>query len=188
MGDEIRGRWTVVRPLNDGDLGFVCRMFRDPEQLALWQEDSRILPEGMIRERLLGDLGRRYHSFFVFAPASAPREPMGLFYTYQYSPANGTLFVTMATDPARYSLGCAGEAGLMIYRWLFSAHPLRKVYANVFEFNRESLAFCRSCGFVEEGFMREHVFHGGRWWGMYTLALYRDAFERIDARFRGGAL
>lgn len=183
MKNEIVGRWSVLRPLNDRDFPFVCRMFRDLDTRHLWLEDSRLMTEGMIRDRLTGDLTRYYHTFFVFESLESPNDPIGIFYTYRYSPANGTVFATMAVDKARQQLGCAAEAGLMAYRYLFTNYPLRKVYANVFEFNKESYDFSRSCGFVEEGFMKEHIYYDGRYWGMYTLALYRNAYEKISSAF-----
>lgn len=183
MKNEIIGRWSVLRSLSDQDYPFVCHMFRDLDTRHLWLEERRLLPEGIIRDKLAEDLTRYYHTFFVFAPQETPREPIGLFYTYRYSPSNGTVFASIAVDKAQQRLGCVAEAGLMAYRYLFTNYPLRKVYANVFEFNKESYDFSKSCGFVEEGFMREHIYYNGRYWGVYTLALYRNTYEKTNGKF-----
>ena len=88
----------------------------------------------------------------------------------------------------------SGAAGLMGARFmgdLFSAYPLRKIYALVYGYNEESLRSNLAAGFVEEGVMREYRYLGGAWHDCHILALTKQAYEEglgklLGSQGRGG--
>ena len=184
MGDQIRGRRCILRWVNDRDVTFLARMHRNLEIRGNWT--SRTVPTtDSFREHFYRDLDSYYHVLFIIASAEEPEKPIGFFYTTQYNPADGFTFSTLVMDPDNCLNGCAAEAGLLAYRYLFRHFPLRKIYANIYEYNHASLAFVRQAGFVEEGLMKQHAFRNGKYYGLYTFALYREAFEEIDRRLFG---
>ena len=74
---------------------------------------------------------------------------------------------------------------------LFSAYPLRKIYALVYGYNEESLRSNLAAGFVEEGVMREYRYLGGAWHDCHILALTKQAYEEglgklLGLQSRGG--
>lgn len=184
MSDQIRGRRCILRWVDDHDVSFLARMHRNLEMHGNWTSKS-IPTTDSFRDQFYRSLDSYYHVLFIISSVEEPEKPIGFFYTTQYSPSDGFTFSTLAMDPNNCLNGCAAEAGLLAYRYLFRHYPLRKIYANIYEFNHDSLAFVRQCGFVEEGFMKKHAFRKGQYYGLYTYALYRETFEEVDRRLFG---
>ncbi|MFD4715668.1 GNAT family N-acetyltransferase [Streptomyces sp. NPDC058430] len=67
--------------------------------------------------------------------------------------------------------GDAAEAVVMLLRYMFDERRFHKCEARVFAYNEASLAFQRRLGFVEEGRLRDHVFHRGRHHDLVLLGM-----------------
>ncbi|MFD5118966.1 GNAT family N-acetyltransferase [Streptomyces sp. NPDC058385] len=72
--------------------------------------------------------------------------------------------------------GYAAEAVVMLLRYMFDERRFHKCEARVFAHNEASLAFQRRLGFVEEGRLRDHVFHGGRHHDLVLLGMLGREF------------
>ena len=64
---------------------------------------------------------------------------------------------------------------------LFAAYPLRKVYALVYGYNRESLRSNLQAGFVEEAVLRDYRYLDGAYHDCHILALTRESYEKTLA-------
>jgi hypothetical protein len=60
---------------------------------------------------------------------------------------------------------------------LFKYFPIRKIYADVFEYNEESYDLLVSHGgFREEARLPNHIWYESRYWALIKLALYREDY------------
>lgn len=185
MSDCLVGRRSILRCVNDHDIPYLARLYRDLDERELWTSRNSMPTDSTFREQFYHDLQGYYHTAFVICVKDKPDIPVGFFYTYQYSPSDGTLFTTIVLDRSNRLNGVAAEAGMLAYRYLFNNFPLRKIYADIFDFNQSSLAFARQCGFVEEGYLKHHTFRAGAYRGLYTFALYRKECKETVELYLG---
>ncbi|WP_405480462.1 GNAT family N-acetyltransferase [Streptomyces sp. NBC_00009] len=67
---------------------------------------------------------------------------------------------------------------IMLLRYMFDERRLHKGEARVFAHNEASLALQYRLGFVEEGRLRDHVFHGGRHHDLVLLGMLDREFAQ----------
>ncbi len=94
----------------------------------------------------------------------------------------GTRYANWALVPPARGLGWPLEGVTVFLSYLFDVLPLRKVYADVLEFNVRSIDRVLRDYASEEGRLRAHEFHMGRYWDLITFAVYRDLWESLGGR------
>lgn len=179
MSDYIKGRHIMLRMVDDCDLPFLSGMFRNISRRELWTDNRRIVMSDEFRESFRQDMRHFYHTFFVISTVEDPDTPVGFFYSYHYSPSDGYAYTTLAMDDECRLSGIAAEAGIIAYRYLFEKYPIRKLYAEIYEYNQASLSFIRRIGFEEEGFLKNHIYYQGRYYGKFIYALYPERAEKF---------
>lgn len=118
-----------------------------------------------------------FHDFFVIRlPGKA--SPIGYAYSYDFSLRDGRCQVVVCTDFNYRKTGAGGFAAIDLLAFLFRAYPLRKIYATVYDYNKESLASNLSAGFIEEGLLREYRYYDGRYHSLHYLSIDRATFLR----------
>lgn len=75
------------------------------------------------------------------------------------------------------------EGVYLFVRYLFGNLCLRKVYAEVPEYNLATFASGIGKVFEIEGRLRDHLYHDGCWWDQYLVAIDRPRFESVTERF-----
>jgi RimJ/RimL family protein N-acetyltransferase len=86
------------------------------------------------------------------------------------------------TEPSSRKTGAGVEAALLFGDYLFKFFAIRKLYAEVYEFNVDSMDVLLNAGFVQEGMLKEHLWYENRYWNMHQLALYRDDWTKLRDR------
>jgi hypothetical protein len=66
--------------------------------------------------------------------------------------------------------------------WLFQALPFRKVYHEVFSYNKTVVRICRKLCLAEEGVLKADRFWNGAYWDLHIFALYREAWYAMRPR------
>lgn len=109
----------------------------------------------------------------------------GFVRTYNMNPVDGWAWVQAYLVPdARKRPYWAGEAGMLFADYLFRMFPLRKLYAEVFEYNRGSMHLCERLGFEPCGRLPKHVWFDGALWDSVIWELPRESWVDIRKRFR----
>jgi RimJ/RimL family protein N-acetyltransferase len=125
---------------------------RSVEADKKWSQDASL-------ERPEGDA-------LVFRLAIARREDaaiVGSINVHTVDQTNGTFSYGVAVLSAYKGNGYAGEAILLIMRYMFDERRFQKCESGVCGYNSGSLALHRKLGFAEEGRLRRHVFVGGQY-------------------------
>lgn len=80
-------------------------------------------------------------------------------------------------DKDYWGRGYGREAVGLLLDYAFRFRNLRRVWLEVHAANERAIRSYRSCGFVEEGRMREHVWLGGRYVDNVILGVLREEWE-----------
>ncbi|MEX1253437.1 MAG: GNAT family protein [Dehalococcoidia bacterium] len=82
-------------------------------------------------------------------------------------------------DKAYWSKGYGADAIVTLLRFAFHDMNLNRVYLYAQEANARAIACYRTCGFVEEGRLRQHRFRHGRYWDVLFMGVLRDEFDAL---------
>lgn len=171
----LEGEKVLLRPLEPGDYRTVHRWRTDPSLLYLWSHSRRLIGFGEF-DAEISRLLKTSVDMWMMMVSKADSQSVGFVYNYDTSIIDGYTFLTMFVAPDLHSRGLGTAAGALFIDYLMSYFPLRKVYADIYEFNTHSLAFVKAHNFAEEGHFPSHRFFGGEYHGLYRFALYRDCW------------
>ena len=98
--------------------------------------------------------------------------------------ANGTFSFGIAVGSEHKGQGYAGEAVLLLQRYMFDERRLQKCETLVYGYNTASLALHRKLGFVEEGRQRRHLFLGGEYHDAVLFGMTVEEFHELYPKLR----
>jgi RimJ/RimL family protein N-acetyltransferase len=106
-------------------------------------------------------------------------KPIGLLVAHGAQLNDGICTVTHVTDE-KFSDKAHGDALSQFIEYLFANWELRKLYMEISERRRSSFLVRGGQAFSEEGCLRDHEFHQGRYWSRYIYALGRDDPRKLN--------
>ncbi len=169
----LTGRRTTLRPVDESDYDFLYALGCDEELGFRWRHRGETpSPDAFHQGLWTGILAQ----FVICANADSQR--VGHVFVYNANFRFQTAFIAMAVKPSLVRRGWTLEAGKMFINYTFSMWPLRKLYAEVPEFNFAQFSSGTGKAFQIEGCMRDHEFYAGRYWDLLILALYREAYMK----------
>lgn len=130
---------------------------------------------------LMDNMSRAYHDFFVVSDKTN-NEVLGFAYSYDYRGYDGHCKVCVVIDEKYRAVGVGAVIGLRLLNELFVNYPLRKIYIDVYDYNKQSLQSNLDAGFVEEGCLKNFRYHNGKYYDMHLLGITR---ERYYEKFQG---
>ena len=86
----------------------------------------------------------------------------------------------IAIERNSWNRGYGTDATRTILRFAFTEMNLHRVSLGVLEYNARARRCYEKCGFREEGRVREHRFHDGRWHDQIIMGILQHEFERGD--------
>jgi len=176
----LNGRGVRLVPLKRDHWELLFQWESDPASLYLWTMRKDVPSETEFYDTLVSRLRGYYHTVFLIQ--NTQDEPAGFTYSYDANLVDGYVFTTTFLQPGHRERGLGAKAGLLFYDYLFAYFPIRKLYADVFEYNKASLSLLKNAGFEVEGTFKHHRFFGGQYWTLYRLALYRETFYSKKAK------
>lgn len=106
---------------------------------------------------------------------------VGFVRAYSYQARDSHAHVAVLFDPEYRGRTWPWEGVILFLDFLFCVYPVRKLYMESLGFNFRQFASGLGKWFVEEGRLRDHEYHGGRYWDLHLLAMYREDFEKRAA-------
>jgi len=106
---------------------------------------------------------------------------------------HGTANIAVVIEPDSRRKPWVLEGVALFVEYAFGSFPLRKLYGEVVEFNLAQFASGRDRLFVEEGRLRDHEWHFGRYWDVSILSVSREAWlggrhrQRLIQRHEAGS-
>jgi len=175
---SITGRWVLLRAVSREDLPAFFRWRVDVFEMHLWASSKRV----PTFEEFATELDQMLRQTITFLTVNKQTgQPIGFVQAYNLNLNEGWCYALVYTAP-RYRRGHGVEAYVGLLDYLFRSFNLRKIYADVFEFNADSMSPLMSAGFVEEGRFRQHVWFEKQYWDVIRFAIYRDDWYRFRER------
>jgi len=84
----------------------------------------------------------------------------------------------IAIERGHWDQGYGTDATRTILRFAFTEMNLHRVSLGVLDYNARARRCYEKCGFREEGRVREHHFHDGRWHDQIIMGILQHEFER----------
>lgn len=125
--------------------------------------------EGWLQDRLK----YFYHEFFVIQTVDG--QPIGIIYSYDQKLLDGHCKVGVYVVP-QWRNGPGALAAVQMLDYLFCYYPLRRIYCEIYSYNRQSLSSTLQCGFEETGRLKEYRYHAGQYHDLVILTISREQF------------
>ncbi len=172
----LSSRNITLRQVTEDDLPFLFRLFVDPCRSHLWMCGRTVHDERSFHEAWIGwSTGMMGAKFLVEAAGLR----IGLVFDYDRTIMDGFTKVTALLDEESVGFGGGVVATGLLVDWLFEHVPLRKVYMEVYGYNRSVVRILRKAGLVEEGALREARFWNGSYWDVHILSVSREGWPDI---------
>lgn len=163
-----------LRPILPRDSPTLFAWASDLRDLYLWSHDRRVPSYQEFLDRLQISV-RQTQSYIV--EDRATQGAIGFCQAYDLNLVEGWCSVLQYIASPYRAGPHAAEAGLIFFDLLFKYFPLRKIYADVFEYNEHSYnILTRHGGFREEARLPNHIWYEYKYWAMIKLALYREDY------------
>lgn len=177
----IRGKHLWLRTVERRDLE-TMRRWRNSPEIARFYEDMRPIGEAQ-QEQWFQRMSQDANSYyFIIEDASGPLGVCNLKnVNWIHRNADwGIYFAPREQGNAMLPV----EASLLLLDWAFDCLNLHKVQAAVFPHNRRAKSLNKGLGFREEGVLKEHIFHEGRYTDLVLVAVFPDQYRKATAKFR----
>lgn len=165
---------VLLRPVDESDVGWLRDLVLRPEDAHRFIFRGRFGPPHAFLEDLTGGMAA---SFAVLERASST--PIGFAGLTGLNLQAGHAHVALAyAQPVRRTQFTLGGF-LAVCRYGFANFPLRKLYAQVADYNLGSLGPREPSLLHEEARLDEHEYYDGRIWGVTWYSLSRARFHDL---------
>ncbi|MGN6325151.1 GNAT family N-acetyltransferase [Pseudolysinimonas sp.] len=165
-GGILTGSRTRLRGVRESDLEPLIRWRSEPALDIL--QSSTIDPPAehqfreFLRSHASGPSSRDRRGFAV-ETVEEPNRLLGFVTLSGIEAQHRSAEFAIALDPSSGGHGYGVDATRTMVRYGFREVGLHRVWLNVWAYNDRAIRTYRRAGFVEEGRLRDAVFHDGRW-------------------------
>lgn len=174
----LQSRRVRLEVPDDRHLMSLWELAADPATSFRWRYHGRVPSP----QEFANDLWEGVATQFV-AVDVVTEQPVAWLIAYNLSPRDQHLFVAVHGWPEHLASLALLDSVFVFFRYVFANFSLRKVYAEVREFNVTQFASGAGRFFEIEGRLRSHSFYDGIWWDQLILALTAEQFAAVEARF-----
>lgn len=178
-GGSAHGRWLELRAVAGDDYPYLEQLIASGAASQRWRLRGRPARPEQLRELLWQAVLAQYTVI-----RRRDNEPCGLAVLHDADLPNGTAWAGLVVDPQRLPRGPGIEAFILLVEQAFCHWDLRKLYAQVPEYNMEQFANGVRKHTRVEARLRKHEFHFGRYWDSYVVAIWREQAETYLASYR----
>jgi RimJ/RimL family protein N-acetyltransferase len=83
-------------------------------------------------------------------------------------------------DKGYHFKGIGTEVTREIIKHVFENLNLSRFYGYWLEYNKESLAMGKKCGFIEEGNLRNAIYKNGKYHNLIIMSILREEYDKIN--------
>jgi RimJ/RimL family protein N-acetyltransferase len=171
----LAGRRVHLRAVAATDYDFLYQLAVDERTAPHWRyRGPPPRPEAFVADLWGGVLTQ----FLVERKDGSER--LGLVTAYDAVPRDGHCHIAALFRPDTRVWPLEGM--FLFVNYLFAEFGFRKLYGEVIEYNLDAFASAIGRWLEPEGVLRGHELHGGRYWDVHLLALWRERFEQDRER------
>ncbi|AFG35383.1 acetyltransferase, ribosomal protein N-acetylase [Fervidobacterium pennivorans DSM 9078] len=116
---------------------------------------------------------------FFFETNDGNYEKIG-FVEFDLRVINKNAYITFYVAPQYRGKGIGKLIIRKALEFAFKELNLRRVTAEVYEYNERSLRLLESLGFKKEGILKEAKFHDGRYWDIIVMGLMKEDWKNSE--------
>lgn len=174
----------VLRPIEYSDYEKIFQWHSDTENLHLWWTDRYVYSFEIFIEVFKRKVASNYLTAFIITVRNEEKiTDVGLVYAYNANIIDKYSYICVYLEPTHTNQHIGVKAGFIICRYLFKYFGLRKIYAEVFEYNSPSSKILERNGFKSEAILQNHRWYDNKYWNLQIMALYRDDFDKKESEF-----
>ena len=175
LGDRVR-----LRAIEREDIPTFVRWFNDPEvrqYLTMYGPMSRAAEEQWF-ERQLEAKDRYLYAIETLEGVHIGNISLD---SVDWRNRQGTLGIVIG-EKSYWGLGYGSDAILTLLDFAFDTLNLHCVSLHVFDFNERAKRAYVKCGFIEEGRLRERLFHDGTYHDILVMSVLREGHRASRER------
>lgn len=177
----LKGKNLTLRPVEHKDLETLRYWRTSPEVSRNYEDKQQISPLEQERWFESVSLSNRAHYFVI----EKDGEFLGACNVGDISRVHRTAKMGIYFIPREESNSFLPvEAAMLLLDYAFYSLNLRKICGAALETNQRSISFHHGLGFVDEGVLKQHVSHEGRYVDIIQQALFRDTYEEAVKGYR----
>ena len=163
-----------LRPVTSNDYDMLYSWHFSTGQIHLWWDERHIRSFDEFVNDFNNKLRYFFFTFFVVVKREHETDiPVGFTYTSRFNPVDRYVYSTMYLDREFTGKGLGIEAGQIHIQYLFSVFNIRKIYAEIYEYNKISIKAAKKAGFIEEARLKQHRWYIDRYWDLIIMSLHR---------------
>ncbi|MDH4319537.1 MAG: GNAT family N-acetyltransferase [Desulfobulbaceae bacterium] len=171
-------RHLIVHPFSEKYLESLYAMHGNPEVVHLWAPGIEYHDFASFASKITRRIAHRWDHYVVFEHKGSGCVS-GFAYCYNGNRFNNITFMCVYLDlPLMGTVSCI-EAAYAYLNNLFVVHDYRKVYAEVFAYNRRSIGLLEKGGFVLEGCLINHQLWRDVYWNQYIYGLDKERYQMM---------
>lgn len=173
----------VLRPLDeDKDMDLLFQWRNDLNYLALWMPQRYPVSKEEFKAEFERFQRTIEHIRLIIVKNG---ETAGTIYSYNCNLIHGWVYIATYLRPEFRKKGIGPKAWALFVEYLFNNFPFRKVYCEVYGFNKLSLSTLKSGNLEVQAQFPEHIFWQGSYYDMYIMALTRENLDIVKSRLSG---
>jgi len=175
---RLGGRRFGLRHVVDGDLPFLYSLATADAIMPRWRYHGILPTADQFVHEFWNDVLVQFLAYKV-----AEEKSVGFVTSYAHDVQNRVAHIAIVLEEACWKTTAAGEILHLFLRYLFRVYNLRKVYAEVPEYNYESIASGAGNLFEREATLHGTLYVVGKYWDVNILTVDRDHWLENAAIF-----
>ena len=172
----LKTKHIEMRELVENDMSSVYEMYQNKSLLHLWSPNTEFDSFGQFKDMLVRRLLHRWDHGFVFIEKQK-NSVIGFAYCYNANEFNKNTCVCLYIDEPFIAHTYALQASFLYLNKLFLYYKYRKIYAEVYSYNRRCVRLLNHIGFTEEGCLKDHQMWNGKYWDQYIFSMTKEIFD-----------
>ncbi|MGH9920757.1 MAG: GNAT family N-acetyltransferase [Nitrososphaerales archaeon] len=170
----------ALRPIEPSDIPLLYRAALDPSQSYRWRFRGTTPSLEQFADALYrGTLGQ----FAVIDRSTGSLH--GLVVLYNSMPEAGWAYIAFQrVQNEEVRTGHMMVGGCLLLDYAFKNWALRKIYAEIPDYNYQALIGSTGLPVTKEGCFHDHVYFGGQYHDLHVIAIYRETWESFIAPWR----
>jgi RimJ/RimL family protein N-acetyltransferase len=180
--DELRGRWTALRPVVPEDWRFLYDLSNQPSIGVTWRYSGAHVSPEEFQASMWSDVLAQ----FIITAVDNP-DPLGVAAVRSPDFRNHHAHFAGALAPHCMGSGWPLEGMLLFLDYVFATWPFRRLYFESIDYIADRYGSFAERYMQLEGRLEEHMFRGGSYRDLLIYSLTREQFDVLAARLRIGA-
>ena len=169
---SLKGHRVNLRPLAPPDYEWLYVLSSLPEVSSRWRFRGSTPSPEVFRAALWSNCDVQ-----LIVEAADGSGPLGLLQLVDRDDRSGYAGVNMILRPDFMRRGWPFEGIAIFVEYVFRCWALRKLYFHTVSFNATQFQSAIGTLLTEEGRLRDHEYHDGKYFDLLILALYRETWQ-----------